>query len=309
MAGPAQADYYISIFAGMTIDASSDPFNIELGSNSSAVPDLAYGNTTFITAALWGNTVGGRYAYLSKVTHKGYYSGTQFNSFQYGTLEEDHYDQGFIVGAAVGRTFQEDWRMELEVSRRKADLGGNHRVEGTLLGSHYGYERHSWIGTVFYDTNTTGAPTSTVVFPTSSPGTTTRAGIDATTATAITSPAATNGKLTTYAFMANVWRDFDIFEDWLPVTPFVGAGLGAANVYVDYAGQVALPNTTVRVGLDEDEWAVAWQAGAGVSWDTRFGTLSAQYRYFGTSSVTINNENIGTSNHTGLIGITFPMGN
>ena len=121
--------------------------------------------------------------------------------------------------------------------------------------------------------------------------------------------------------MANVWYDFNM--EGSPYTPFVGVGVGAVNLGVEYAGRAVLPTNTagvvpnyttlqntIRFATDTDEWTWGWQAAAGLAYEFGNGmSLSAQYRYFSTGDITVLGQDFGVSSHEGLIGLQIPLGN
>lgn len=95
-----------------------------------------------------------------------------------------------------------------------------------------------------------------------------------------------SGSLSTYAFMANAYYDFT--QAKLPVTPFVGVGLGA--IY----GKAKSP------GESDSDTAFGYQITAGILYAVnRQVTLSAAYRYQGSSDFSFTQ---------GGVGITVPYG-
>jgi len=113
-----------------------------------------------------------------------------------------------------------------------------------------------------------------------------------------------HGSTTALATMANGIYEFLPDSRW---HPFVGVGIGAANVD---AGKVRVGNTEVYKG---DDWQFAYQGFAGVGYDvSRNVELKAQYRYFATLDYdTKSTVNVGHKNdneyrdHALLVGFTY----
>lgn len=119
-------------------------------------------------------------------------------------------------------------------------------------------------------------------------------------------PALRGGELTTTAFMANIYRDFDIGHR---IKPFIGAGIGVAGTDPDF--QVLSPGGPYRP--DGTDYGFAWQVSAGVSMDfTDRLTGEIRYRYMdagdyelqGTGG-TIEGDN---KSHAVLAGLRFSLG-
>lgn len=76
------------------------------------------------------------------------------------------------------------------------------------------------------------------------------------------------GEATTLSYMLNTYIDF---ENDTALTPYVGAGLGIADIELDYNGE------------ERDDTVFAYQAAVGVGYDINARlTLDAGYRYFAT---------------------------
>lgn len=108
------------------------------------------------------------------------------------------------------------------------------------------------------------------------------------------------GKLRTIAGMGNMYLDL------LPgcrLQPFVGAGIGAANVKLDKykASGVTLVN--------DDDSALAWQAMAGLRYQlTPLLAATLEYRYFSTAGLDIEStsgerSSVDYRSHNGLAGL------
>lgn len=125
-------------------------------------------------------------------------------------------------------------------------------------------------------------------------------------------PTADNGTLdydhTTLSVLANVWYDFDLAS----VKPYIGGGIGWADVEVDgsYIGG------TVPAFSYSDS-GFAWQIGGGVNFQVAPSIqLGVGYRYMEGPEVTVlppfNTENIASgvvdsNNHSGVVSLTFGM--
>jgi opacity protein-like surface antigen len=80
--------------------------------------------------------------------------------------------------------------------------------------------------------------------------------------------------LNAYSLMANVWYDFHDLGSSLGITPYVGAGIGLAQVQI--GGSI----NNVKL-IEKNDYTFAWQAGAGFSVPLS-NNLNAfvDYRYF-----------------------------
>lgn len=67
---------------------------------------------------------------------------------------------------------------------------------------------------------------------------------------------------------------------WHGITPFVGAGIGAANVKISDFTDVGTTVDSVAYGADHDEWNFAWALHAGLAMEvTEAFTVELAYRY------------------------------
>lgn len=226
-------------------------------------------------------------------------------------------DDGWVLGAALGIDFDNNWRAELEVAYRSHDLEG--RAAAAYV--RYYYTRTSFGYGTFYNyyVNGTGATTVDQGYGspfysgfTSGTGTTTIAG---------TVAAKADGDLEAWSFMVNVWYDFDMGDS--PLHPFVGGGIGFTHATLDYnlrAG-TGIPNSYSLFGTggyayagngEESDWGFAYQLGAGVGYDLGNGVmLSAQYRYFNSGGLDLSpggQIEVDLESHNFLVGISFPIG-
>ena len=82
--------------------------------------------------------------------------------------------------------------------------------------------------------------------------------------------------LTVLAMTANAWYDLDTGTAFLP---YIGVGLGVANVSVTLAGATENADPTFKGA----GWGFAYQAGVGVGFEVAEGfSLTAGYQFFGT---------------------------
>lgn len=78
-----------------------------------------------------------------------------------------------------------------------------------------------------------------------------------------------NSHVSAFAFMANVWYDFDTGSDLIP---HIGGGLGGATITYDFDGS------------SEDDTVFAWQLGFGLGYQVTPGVvLFTDYRWFATT--------------------------
>lgn len=102
-----------------------------------------------------------------------------------------------------------------------------------------------------------------------------------------------SGDMSALAFMGNAWYDFHLGTPWIP---YVGGGLGFANVSVD-----------VPAGNDGDV-VFAWQFGGGVGYEFSPGVVaSVDYRYLATEdpnfSLSTGSIDAEYSSHSIIFGI------
>lgn len=88
------------------------------------------------------------------------------------------------------------------------------------------------------------------------------------------------GDVTALGLMANGWYDFDLGAKW---RPFIGGGVGIANVSLnDVTGDIG---GTPSPLADDDDWVLAYQAGAGIGYQYNPSlTISLGYRFFATAN-------------------------
>lgn len=114
------------------------------------------------------------------------------------------------------------------------------------------------------------------------------------------------GDVSSLAVMVNGYYDFDTQS---PLTPYVGAGIGVANVdFQDYA-------SGATNAMSGDDTTFAYQAIAGLEYEF-VDHLSAlvEYRYFATSDIDVDSTlggNLSTDtsygNHSFLLGLKYDL--
>jgi outer membrane protein OmpA-like peptidoglycan-associated protein len=116
------------------------------------------------------------------------------------------------------------------------------------------------------------------------------------------------GSMRNYAVMANTYYHFPTMDLGLPISPFVGAGVGMAD-YAPYHIRSDTMAYPTYVG-GPDKWGFAYQAMAGLSYAlTDNISLSAEYRWF---SRTDQSYPRGVTNdydqHAVLFGVRYSFG-
>jgi len=102
----------------------------------------------------------------------------------------------------------------------------------------------------------------------------------------ITGFSGTSGDINTSTFMTNLLYDFHL--DGLPITPYIGAGIGAARVAVDAS------TTSPAMTVNDSDVGFAWQGIVGASLElNRYLALTADYRFVNAPDLTFKN-NSGT---------------
>jgi len=318
-AAPAGAETYLSVFGGWNSldgdDLGFGPFSYTgLFSSDTDATTIYFVGAIFGTSSWTG--------YFS-VTSSGTLKTTRYTN-AYGStyaagFSEDEFDSGFVVGGAFGFDFANGLRSEIEIAWRKNDMGEDHAITGTQNQRSYAKRTDSWVGYIKRFT-TGGSFVSGGSYTTGNPFiAVSTSHTSASTPLAVTATA--SGDVSSFALMANVWYDFDLGES-SPIIPFVGVGLGAVNLSVDYSGAAALPpnagsvigasgtiQNTIAFATDTEEWTWGWQVGAGLAYEFGDGMrLSAQYRYFSTGDITVAGQDFGVNSQEGLIGLHIPFG-
>ncbi len=345
----AQGGTYISIFGGLStlepdsLQYTAGPFTYP--ANSLVLTSSNYTATFPLTGtaaktrrfrttsrgqSLW---VG---LYLTYI-HRYSKSVINYESVSLNFAEGD-FDTGFVIGASLGYAFDIGLRPEVEFSWRQHSIGGNQQFDDGPNRRRQRTTSFVWRGDAYYfasqslpdvgyfrNTNTTNTATPHPVYLTGTGSSPNPGYVRTVSNTFFTSQktvygvAHTDGDLTTFAIMANLWYDFSLGRD-VPVRPFIGGGFGMANIKLDYRGTLELPDTpsatssaapnSVLIATSTESWVSAWQAGGGIIFDVGEGmSLSAQYRYFATGDINLpGGGTVGVQSHMGLIGFTFDLG-
>lgn len=159
------------------------------------------------------------------------------------------FDTGYAVSAAIGRRFGNAWRGEIELSHQSNDVDTHNNVQAAGIPLD-----NEDVGVLISGAPQQGATVGAVV-------------------------ADGQGAVDTTFLMANLYYDL---AQMGPLTPYIGAGIGAGMVNVEYAPS--------GIGIvDDDDTIFAYQVMAGASYDlSERMALFAQYRYRATSDVEID---------------------
>ncbi|RLB77540.1 MAG: hypothetical protein DRH06_03570 [Deltaproteobacteria bacterium] len=108
-----------------------------------------------------------------------------------------------------------------------------------------------------------------------------------------------NGDVTTGSFMGNVYYDF---KNGSRFTPFIGGGLGFANVEYDIDSVAGIDDTDTK----EDDDVVAYQImlGGGFAATEQL-SIDLQYRFFGTEDPDIDGVDIEYQSHNVMLGLRY----
>lgn len=346
--GANASGYYIGLFGG--ISTMEDDFNLVTTASTSGskytaitkftvgsvaslpatplVSNFTYDYTPYQTAATGTRTgITGHYGYavfigIDSLTTA---AGSTVLSSRVG------FDDGWVIGGAIGWDFGNGWRTELEVAYRTQDIAGGHGKYAANRSythfDHYGlsllYGTYSFTHPTYLKLKShtvVGYTFGTLISTTSNSGTSTAVVKDAGGA-----HASLKGDLETWSYMFNVWHDFDFGDS--PIHPFVGVGVGFAEAKLDLtaawtATGIANPysilgtsNSAAYVGNGAGQvadWGFAYQLGVGLGYDLGNGMmLSAQYRYFNTGAMDLSladQAEMHIESHNFLIGLNVPIG-
>lgn len=98
-----------------------------------------------------------------------------------------------------------------------------------------------------------------------------------------------DGETSILSVLVNGYFDF---ENDGPITPYVSAGLGFANVDIEVAG------------ASDDDSVIAYQVGAGVGYALNEQlTLDAKYRYFATTDPEFGTTEAEIDGHNLILGL------
>ncbi len=358
-AGSANASgYYIGLFGG--ISTWEDDFNPVLGTtyagggtfwlNFGSFYDTTsntyhsptgngpkYSANTYVGYTL--PTKNGTYVSKSATGTWGPYTGAFGLGIVYASYTgssiswQEGADDGWVIGASLGWDFGTGFRSELEIAYRSNDIEGG-ASQSWSYGTSY-YLAFAY-GIITAQSNVFGFYYYGQIFPTSKAvsvavGTTTGYQTSPVAPATYTNTGqfniSTDGELETWSLMANLWYDFNLGDS--PITPFIGGGIGIAQVGLEYTAQVYAPfaistgvpfltSTTTASSLyanynvDDDDYAFAYQLGAGLGFNFGNGMmLSAQYRYFATGEVQLGAMDQFSGNveaHNFLVGLNIPLG-
>lgn len=159
------------------------------------------------------------------------------------------FDTGYTLSAALGRRFDNGLRGEIELAYQSNDVDTHNNVQAAGIPLD-----NQDVGVLISGAPQQGATVGEIV-------------------------ANGRGSVETTFLMANVYYDFNQYG---ALTPYVGAGVGAGFVNVEYAPS--------GVGIvDDDDIVLAYQLVAGASYEINDRTaLFAQYRYRATADVETN---------------------
>ena len=329
--------YYIGLFGG--ISSMEDSFNVttSAGTAGATWASTATNTGTFTTTGQTFDTWQG--SAIDPSTTIGTLTNTTVSATNYtlyrfngtfgtGAATLSHsasFDDGFVVGAAIGWDFGTGWRTELEAAYRSHDVGGSANIASsgaytffstwTQYSSYFlylfNYGVYTYVGINITSYVTLGG--QTLGSGSSLLGT-------STTSFAYNNSASINGELETWSFMFNVWYDFDFGDS--PIHPFIGGGIGFAHANLNYnlsgigqAGTVGMFSSTTlayRGNGEETDWGFAYQLGAGLGFELGNGMmLSAQYRYFNTGAMDLSLADqieVNLESHNFLLGLNIPLG-
>lgn len=318
---------------------SSQSFGLRTVKSGVLTFTARYGYSTYTVTATSPTTTGYSF-YITTVSTsrnigtfvvKGTAFGTSSTVLSSAFAWNDDFETGFVIGGAFGMDFGNNWRGELELAYRSNDVDSGARAMRSATGSFFKASSVPTATRYNYrygvNTGTKGSPATkftTFVYgwPYGSISGTTTKFYSATknlgpysvtkSATPVSSvtvvSAGSNGQAETWSIMANLWYDFDLGDS--PIKPFIGGGIGAAHVNLEYnAAAGTYFGGTVAYRLDDGGWGFAYQVGAGVGYDLGGGmTLSAEYRYFGATDVDVGNTEVGVESHNFMVGLRIPLG-
>ena len=336
----AQGDVYLSLFGGYSTLADVDLALSYTRTASSTVDAFtrrsfkAYQFTTISLTTASGYTptkVADAIVFVG--TYKGTYAFNNTRQFS-GDVGSD----GWVIGAAMGVELLGGLRGEAEMAFRRFDLNEGATLDVSNLyrrrlrdDAYYSYQIGFNLGThtdTFTGTKKTGTLLATVHK------------LDFTgTHYVANAPATVDGELTSFSFMANLWYDFPLGDTGLK--PFIGAGIGIANLTLnyDFRANTAIPqyrynnigtitNTTISgttkitstlttattlvtpmTNFKDDEAVFAYQFGAGLGYEFENGVmLSAQYRYFATTEGDFGDVSDNVESSDIIFSISLPFG-
>ena len=241
---------------------------------STALATLTFATSAAEGASTYASIFGG-VSFMPKQNIKGTSFTRTTTTIAYRSKES--IDTSFKTGYVIGGNFGIDWgdfRTELEVAYRENRSGKRGHLT-THLSIAYQTSHHK-PGT-FYTIATRDSAVPTDI------------------------------RLRAYSLMANAWYDFHDLDLPAGITPYVGGGIGVAQVGID--GSI-----NSKKILQKDDVVFAWQLGAGASLPIAEQTsLFFDYRYFAADSAGLFLEpgyhgghvKANFDNHSVLIGVRF----
>ena len=230
------ADLYVSIFGGTTSLDSN--FSVgSSGGSSKQVLDWNFGKynatgptktkdfgTSSTSYPTWVSFPNGQPTGIHSFTAKyaGKYASITTNQSIIGSWGGG-FDTGFVVGAAIGMDLGQGFRGELEIAYRSNDIHENANFQGTAA---YGLNADLGFQVAF------GTKVFLLDIDKRASGKYSAGKYSQFTTAPVNQRVQTNGSAETWSFMANVWYDF--INDG-PITPFIGFGIGLANMFFDHS--------------------------------------------------------------------------
>jgi len=334
--------YYIGLFGG--ISTLEDDFDLSTATSSSSTvtsatnkggtavsslaADTAWSLATFDTLQGYsGTSVGTNTGFTGQPGLTNYLNRTNVTyAARLTTFSANNvgFDDGFVLGGAIGWDFGNGWRNELEVAYRKNDIEDSAVTTSfSRAYTHYDYMYYQRTRGLYYYTRQTYVGLNTL--------TTTGVQVLKTqnsasgTASSVTTGSGINGSVSgdieSWSFMYNIWHDFDFGDS--PIHPFIGGGIGFVNakltvdMHTDGAtttpyGIFGLGGYSYRGNGEATDWGFAYQLGAGLGYDFGNGMmLSAQYRYFNTGAMDLSLQDqieVNLESHNFLVGLNIPLG-
>ncbi len=336
----AQGDTYLSLFGGYSTLADVQLSLSYTKTASSSVSKFtrrsfkAFQETTVnITTASGFSTTVLNDGYVVLGTINATYNLNNTRHFS-GDVGSD----GWVVGAAMGVELLGGLRGEAEMAFRRFDLN-----EAAILDESNLYRRRVRDDAYYsYQIGIQTGTRSDTFTGVKLPGTllTTIHVFDFTGTHNVTNaPATVDGELTSFSFMANLWYDFPLGDSGFK--PFVGAGIGVANLTLSYdfransaipqyrhnnigtitnvtaSGTTKMKSTlttastlvTPTTHFKDDEAVFAYQFGAGLGYEFDNGImLSAQYRYFATTEADFGDVSDSVESSDVIFSISLPFG-
>ncbi len=193
--------------------------------------------TTYKTfSAVYGRSFGGRLTRLQYYDYSRSFSG-------------DVGEEGWVIGAALGVDLMQGLRVEVEAAFRRYDLESSGALNDasfyrTYLRRNAIYNYHF---PIVLGSNTTFKYTSFVNPTTKTTNLVSSYNVKNYWTKVATSnqPVVVDGELSSFSFMFNIWYDLPLGDSGL--VPFIGGGIGVANLTLDYRmrtpGSVVFPNS------------------------------------------------------------------